>query len=108
MERWLRAARSGMLVAIVLVVVFAGVEAIADPCLVVYPASPCEYHYDPGEYYTVGFGDSLYDPAFDRGGEVLIDLLTGEIALDVYQAPVIYALRHGFRKPGLLHDRYQL
>lgn len=78
-----------MLVAIVLIVVFAGVEAIADPCLVVYPASPCEYHYDPGEYYTVSFGDSLYDPAFDRGGEVLIDLLTGEIAYDVYQAPVI-------------------
>jgi hypothetical protein len=72
-----------------MVLMLVAVSAGADPCLVVYPASPCEYHYDPAEYYTVGLGDSLYAAAFDRGGEVLIDILTGEIAYDVYQAPNI-------------------
>jgi hypothetical protein len=61
--------------------------ALADPCLMVYPESPCTYHYDPAEYYTVGPGDPLYDPAFDKGGACLVDLNTDEIALDVYQAP---------------------
>jgi hypothetical protein len=45
------------------------------------------YHYDPVEHYTVGPGDALYDPLYDRDGEVLIDANTGEIALNVYQAP---------------------
>jgi hypothetical protein len=61
--------------------------ALADPCLIIYPDAPCTYHYDPSEYYTVGPGDPLYDPNYDRGGEVLIDALTHEIAYDVYQAP---------------------
>lgn len=61
--------------------------AQADPCLMVYPESACTYHYDPAEYYTVGPGHPLYDPAFDRGGACLIDLNTNEMALDVYQAP---------------------
>ena len=86
MKRGLRAAHGGLIVTVLLLIV---VSATADPCLVVYPASPCEYHYDPGEYYTVGFGDPLYDPAFDRGGEVLIDINDNEIAYDVYQAPNI-------------------
>jgi hypothetical protein len=60
--------------------------AFADPCLMVYPDATTIYHYDPVEYYTVGPGDPLYDPAFDRGGEVLIDVNSDEIALDVYQA----------------------
>lgn len=61
--------------------------ALADPCLVVYPTANCIYHYDVNEYYTVGPGDALYDPLYDRNGEVLIDLNTMEIAYDVYQAP---------------------
>lgn len=61
--------------------------ALADPCLVVYPVSPARYHYDVNEYYTVTFGDPLYDPMYDRGGEVLIDINTDEIAYNVYQIP---------------------
>lgn len=61
--------------------------AQADPCLMVYPESGCVYHYDPMEYYTVGPGDPLYDPAYDRGGEVLITVGGNEIELNVYQAP---------------------
>lgn len=53
----------------------------------VYSDQPVVYHYESSEYYTVGPGDPLYDPAYDRGGEVLIDLNTNEIAWDVYQAP---------------------
>jgi len=62
-------------------------EAQADPCLMVYPDSPCAYHYDPEEYYVVGPGHPLYDPMFDRGGEVLIEINMNEIAYNVYQAP---------------------
>jgi hypothetical protein len=61
--------------------------ALSDPCLIVYPGSTCVYHYDPAEYYTVGPGDPLYDPMYDRGGEVLIEINTNEIAYNVYQAP---------------------
>jgi hypothetical protein len=61
--------------------------ALADPCLMVYSDDPVTYHYDPTEYYTVTFGDPLYDPFYDRGGEVLIDINNDQIALDVYQAP---------------------
>jgi hypothetical protein len=58
-----------------------------DPCLVVYPYETCTYHYDTSEYYTVTAGHPLYDPLYDRGGEVLIELNSGDIAWDVYQAP---------------------
>lgn len=60
---------------------------IAEPCLIVYPTSPATYHYDPNEYYTVTYGHPLYDPMYDRGGEVLIELNTDEIAMDIYQIP---------------------
>jgi hypothetical protein len=73
-------------VAISLVLSLAGV-ASADPCLVVYPDASCIYHYDTNEYYTVTPGDPLYDPAYDRGGEVLIDATTHTIDLSIYQAP---------------------
>lgn len=63
------------------------VLAFADPCLIVYPAAPTVYHYDVNEYYTVGPGHPLYDPEFDRGGLVLIELNTDEIAYNIYQAP---------------------
>jgi len=61
--------------------------ANADPCLTVYTDGPCTYHYDPAEYYTVGPGDPLYDPMYDRGGEVLIVIGSNEIEYNVYQAP---------------------
>jgi hypothetical protein len=59
----------------------------ADPCLVVYPTSPAKYHFDVNEYYTVTFGHPLYDPMYDRGGEVLIDINSDEIAYNIYQTP---------------------
>ncbi len=63
------------------------VSAAADPCLVVYPGVSCIYHYDTSEYYTVGPGDPLYDPDYDRGGEVLLEVGSGEIDHSIYQAP---------------------
>jgi hypothetical protein len=60
---------------------------LADPCLIVYPTGPTKYHYDVNEYYTVTFGHPLYDPMYDRSGEVLIDINTDEIALNIYQTP---------------------
>ncbi len=72
--------------AIVAIAILAG-PVLADPCLVVYPTANCIYHYDITEYYTVAPGDSLYDPMYDRGGEVLIDLNTDTIDLSIYQAP---------------------
>ncbi len=60
--------------------------AWADPCLVVYPDVPCVYHYDVAEYYTVGPGHPLYDPVYDRGGEVLLEIDTDEIDGSIYQA----------------------
>jgi len=62
----------------------------ADPCLTVYPDAGVVYHYDAAEYYTVGPGDPLYDAAYDRGGEVLIDINDDLIALNVYQAPGLF------------------
>jgi hypothetical protein len=62
---------------------------LADPCLVVYPSGPCIYCFDPSEYYTVGPADPLYDPAFDRGGLVLLETGTNEIDYSIYQAPDI-------------------
>jgi hypothetical protein len=61
--------------------------ALADPCLVVYPDVACRYHYDPSEYYTVGPGHPCYDPVYDRGGEVLLEIGTCEVDLSIYQAP---------------------
>jgi hypothetical protein len=66
-------------------VVLTSSAAVADPCLVVYPVAASKYHYDVNEYYTVSAGHPLYDPMYDRGGEVLIDLNTDEIALNIYQ-----------------------
>ena len=70
-----------------LFVLFLTTTAIADPCLVVYPTSPCMYHYDITEYYTVGPGDPYYDADYDRGGYVLLDVSTNEIDPSIYQAP---------------------
>lgn len=65
----------------------AGGALRADPCLVVYSSGPCTYHYDPVEYYTVVPGDPLYDPLYDRGGKVLLEVGSKEIDLSIYQAP---------------------
>lgn len=58
-----------------------------DPCLVAYPDGPCTYHYDPAEYYVVGPSHPLYDPMFDRGGLVLLEIATDGVDLSIYQAP---------------------
>jgi len=60
-----------------------------DPCLVVYSDGPCTYHYDPSEYYTVGPGDPLYDPTYDRGGQVLLTIGTNAVDFSIYQAPYL-------------------
>jgi len=78
---WLLGAVSAVLV------VAAGVSA--DPCLVVYPDCPCIYRYDVTEYYTVGPGDPLYDPMYDRGGFVLLETGSDEIDPSIYQAPML-------------------
>ncbi len=61
--------------------------ASAEPCLMVYPTGPAVYHYDSAEYYTVTYGHPLYDPMFDRGGEVLLESGSNEIPYDIYQIP---------------------
>ena len=63
--------------------------ALADPCLVVYPTCQCIYRYDPNEYYTVGPEHPLYDPEYDRGGFVLLEVGTDEIDHTIYQAPLL-------------------
>jgi hypothetical protein len=69
-------------------IVLAGSSRVeADPCLVVYPGNSCIYMYDPNEYYTVGPGHPLYNPAYDRSGEVLLEKGTNEIDHSIYQAP---------------------
>jgi len=83
-----RLSRAAAAVAVLLIVGLGYVPAaLSDPCLIVYPGSTCVYHYDPAEFYTVGPGDPLHDPMYDRGGEVLIDVNSNEIAYNVYQAP---------------------
>ena len=70
-----------------IVIIVYSISASADPCLVVYPEVSCVYHYDETEYYTVSQGHPLYDPDYDRGGEVLIEVGTDEIDMSIYQAP---------------------
>jgi hypothetical protein len=84
MKKLLLVAFGGVLLGCILV---AGSAVQADPCLVVYPQGKCVYQYDPNEYYTVRLGDPLYDPRYDRGGEVLIELGTNDIDESIYQAP---------------------
>jgi len=67
--------------------IFASGALMADPCLVVYPYGPCVYHYDPMEYYTVGPGDPYYDPMYNRGGQVLLEVVGNTIDMSIYQAP---------------------
>lgn len=77
------------IVALSLILPFSPIAASPDPCLVVYPDVTCVYHYDVTEYYTVGPGHPLYDPMYDRGGEVLLEIGTDEIDLSIYQAPCL-------------------
>jgi hypothetical protein len=76
-----------LFISIIAATVLLPAVANADRCLVVYPEALAEYHYDMNEYFTVSFGDPLYDPMYDRGGEVLIDSNDLGIAYDIYQAP---------------------
>ncbi len=71
----------------VTILAFAPSAGVADPCLMVYPGDgTIMYHYESAEYYVVGPGDSLYEASYDRAGWVLIDVNTGVIAYEVYQA----------------------
>jgi hypothetical protein len=81
--------RMGLMISSVMLLVFLilPLTALADPCVIVYPTGPTMYHYDINEYYTVSFGHPLYDPMYDRGGEVLIDINTNGIPYDIYQTP---------------------
>jgi hypothetical protein len=81
-----RLAVAGVLGACMLVLAGA---VLACPCLVSYPGSPCTYHFNPAKYYTVGPGNPLYNPLYDRGGRVLIAVGTNTIDLSVYEAPQI-------------------
>ena len=82
----LRVRNASVCLASILILGFAP-ALLADPCLVVYPDEVCTYHYDTSEYYTVTVGHPLYDPMYDRGGEVLLEVGTDEIDLTIYQAP---------------------
>jgi hypothetical protein len=76
----------------------------ADPCLVVYPNGPCTYHYDPAIYYTVGPGDPLYDPLYDRGGQVLLRIGTNDVDLSIYQAPYLTGFISDSANQGYFFD----
>ena len=75
------------LLTIVIVLTASASPLLADPCLVVYQNGVVEYHYDVNEYYVVSPGHPLYDPMYDRGGEVLIEWVTNDIDHTIYQAP---------------------
>ncbi|MDD3643326.1 MAG: hypothetical protein PHQ19_07695 [Candidatus Krumholzibacteria bacterium] len=81
--------RALWLVGMVCAVLVVSTGIFADPCLVVYPDCGCVYRYDVTEYYTVGPGDTLYDPLYDRGGLVLLETGTNEIDMSIYQAPML-------------------
>jgi len=80
---------TAILILVAIVVSFLQGQANGDPCLVVYPDVPCIYRYDPNEYYTVGPGEPYYDPEYDRGGKVLLEVGTNEVDLSIYQAPML-------------------
>jgi hypothetical protein len=70
-----------------------------DYCLVIYPDAQCVYHYDPRIYFTVKPGDPLYNPAYDRGGKVLLKRSTNAIDPVLYQPPNLigfYATTDGY------------
>jgi hypothetical protein len=92
--------RAFALLGIAALLIIPGV-AFADPCLIVYPDGVAVYHYDPAEYYTVTMGDPLYDAMYDRGGEVLIDSNTNEIAYDIYQAPGLAGFEEDAENQGV-------
>lgn len=81
--------RTGLTTSFVVLLAFliSPLAALADPCVVVYPTGPSQYHYDVNEYYTVSYGHPLYDSMYDRGGKVLIDVNTNGIPYDIYQTP---------------------
>ena len=73
---------------IVVEIIFATFSTVmADPCLVVYPGNDCIYMYGTSEYYTVDPEHPLYDPLYERGGEVLLETGSNEIDHSIYQAP---------------------
>ena len=66
--------------------VYAG-KAMAEPCILAYPAGPVSFLYDTARYEAKTAGDPLFDPAYSVGGLMLWDKLKERIAFEVYQAP---------------------
>ena len=62
-------------------------NAVAEPCLLIYPLQNTVFRYDPFRFVTLTSADPRFDPAFDRGGEMLWDLVNNRVACEVYQAP---------------------
>jgi hypothetical protein len=71
---------------------------------VVYPDGPCVYHYDPAIYYTVGPGDPLYNPLYDRGGRELLRIGTNDVDLSIYQAPQLMGFVADVNDQGYYFD----
>ncbi len=61
--------------------------AWADETLLIYPSTPCVFHYDPARFEVVGPGDPRYDSAVAVGSAVLWDRSEGRIARGVHRAP---------------------
>lgn len=80
---------TGKAALVLLLLVLAFSTAAADICLIVFPLEESVYHYKATRYYTVGPGHVFYEEEFDRGGEVLIESATDQIALEIYRANVV-------------------
>lgn len=61
--------------------------AMAEPCLLAYPAGQTIFRYDPGRYEILAPSDDGFNPAYALAGQMLWDKVAGRVALEVYQAP---------------------
>ena len=59
----------------------------AEPCLLIYPLQSTTFRYDPFRYVTITAADPRFDPAYERSGKMLWDLVNNRAACEVYQAP---------------------
>lgn len=92
------------------VVLSAGL-ALAETCLLVYPSTSCQFHYDTARYQVLSPGHPQYDPAYDIGGQVLWDTYESRIPIEVYRAPLLTAFepsQTGNNEFVTLHDNFDL
>ncbi len=61
--------------------------ARADETLLIYPSTPCVFHYDAARFEVVGPGDPRYDASVAVANTVLWDRDQGRIARGVHRAP---------------------